>query len=90
MAANITTTISTNPIVMTFCSITNITILKLDFLHRLSLLPANVLIVASEAALHFIDRAKDYDPESWKNFEKIGGKDIILSDDMVGSIPIIE
>jgi hypothetical protein len=48
-----------------------------------------VLIVATTASLHFIDRAKDYDSKSWDLFESIGGKDLILSDDMVYYISLI-
>ena len=50
---------------------------------RISALGVNVLVVSTQSALHFINRAEGYSSEEWKKFEMIGGMDLILSDDVV-------
>jgi len=41
----------------------------------------NVLIVASQKAMFFLERAENYNPNAWKRFLFIGGWNIILRDE---------
>lgn len=50
---------------------------------KLSQLPARVAVVASGGAEHFLRRAEVYDPSSWRDFQSIGGMDIVFTDEMV-------
>jgi phosphopantothenoylcysteine decarboxylase len=40
------------------------------------------LVCSSSAAMHFLDRAHVYNPINWQNFEKLGGKELIIDDSL--------
>ena len=41
----------------------------------------DVLVVATKNSLHFLSKSKEYNPEAWDRFEKVGGNSLVLVDE---------